>query len=99
MSLIIAKLDCFIKQIFLFFQYGQHQSSQRMVARPPRLVRARVHDLPPEQAHHVVIVGRVVVRSVVKNVDGVSGLGVDDVINDVVVVTDVGGSADVSGHR
>ena len=70
-----------------------------MVARPPRLVRARVHDLPPEQAHHVVIVVRVVVRTVVKNVDGVSGLGVDDVINDVVVVADVGGAADVGRHR
>ena len=32
------------------------------------------------QPHHVVIISCVVVRSVVKNVDGVSGLGVDDVI-------------------
>ncbi len=67
-----------------------------MVARPPRLVRARMHDLPAEQTDsRLVIVNDVVFvvwRKIIDNVDSVTL-----VVGGVECVDGVGG--DVDKHR
>ena len=66
-----------------------------MVARFTRLVRAGMHDIPSEQADHVVsLVVDVVVRPIVKNVVVIARVNVIHVN----VVSDVGGF-DVVEHR
>ncbi len=81
----------------IYFQLGQHKSSQWMVARPARLVRARMYDLPAEQTDsRLVIVNDVVFvvwRKIIDNVDSVAVV----VVGGVECVDGVGG--DVDKHR